>query len=93
MSDAVVTDDTKPWRRWVAPPPHGNLVFVVALLRDRRNALCISQLELDERIGAPVGMIGKYEAFIRRPSAQSLAEWAQALGCCITIAQRPSSDA
>lgn len=74
---------------WIPSPPHEALALLVGDLIKRRQSLGMSQIELDERIGTPVGLIGKYEAFIRRPSAQALAEWAQALGGYISFVVGP----
>lgn len=76
---ALEAGGAKMWRKWSPPPPHDQLVFVVSQLRDRRQALGLSQLQLDARIGWALGQAGKYECFMRRPTVQALAEWAQAL--------------
>lgn len=67
-------------------PPHPSLAALVQQLIQRRLALGLSQADLDAKIGTPAGLVGKWEAGLRRPTGQCLAEWAQALGCHLLIA-------
>lgn len=68
--------------------PGGAMAFAAGLIQqliDRRHQLGLSQLETDERIGAPYGMVAKWETGWRKPTAFNLFCWAQALDCTITI--------
>ncbi len=52
----------------------------VRLLRARREALGLSQAELDEIIGLCGGHVQKWERMVRRPTGFNLANWVAALG-------------
>lgn len=49
-------------------------------LRRRREALGISQVQLDEILGLTRGHIGRFENFERRPTGWNLCCWVFALG-------------
>jgi transcriptional regulator with XRE-family HTH domain len=53
---------------------------IIEELIARREALGISQLELDERLGNASGLVSKWECGMRRPTGFNLACWMQALG-------------
>lgn len=53
---------------------------LIADLRARRQALRLSQVTLDERLGLTIGHINKFERFARRPTGWNLSKWVFALG-------------
>lgn len=59
---------------------------VVRALIERRQALGLRQLEVDDKIGCAGGLVGKWECGDRRASLVSLIMWAEALGCRIALA-------
>jgi transcriptional regulator with XRE-family HTH domain len=59
---------------------------IVAALIERRQALGLRQLEVDDKIGCAGGLVGKWECGDRRASLVSLVMWAEALGCRIALA-------
>lgn len=58
---------------------------IVAALIERRRALGLRQLELDDKIGCAGGLVGKWECGDRKASLVSLVMWAEALGCQIAL--------
>jgi transcriptional regulator with XRE-family HTH domain len=64
------------------PRPRQHLVQA---LKQRRNELGWSLIETDRRLGFAEGLVSKWECGDRRPSLSSLAAWATALGCRITV--------
>jgi transcriptional regulator with XRE-family HTH domain len=69
----------------VATTEHVHYSTLIAALRARRQALGLSQTELEERLGLTRGHLGKYENGIRRPTGWNLSNWALALGCHLTL--------
>jgi transcriptional regulator with XRE-family HTH domain len=59
---------------------------IVQALIERRQALGLRQLEVDDKIGCAGGLVGKWECGDRRASLVSLVMWAEALGCRIALA-------
>jgi transcriptional regulator with XRE-family HTH domain len=58
---------------------------LVSALRQRREELGLSQVDVDEKIGVTRGQCGKWELHERRPRAFLLACWADALDVELTI--------
>lgn len=54
--------------------------LLIAKLRARREALGLSQVQLDEILGLTRGHIGRFENLERRPTGWNLCNWVFALG-------------
>jgi transcriptional regulator with XRE-family HTH domain len=65
---------------------------LMAALRARRQALGLSQIALEERLGFTRGHIGKYETGIRRPTGWNLSNWVLALGGVLTATFKENTD-
>lgn len=53
---------------------------LIEKLRTRREALGMSQVQLDEILGLTRGHIGRFENYERRPTGWNLCNWVFALG-------------
>lgn len=73
-------------------PPCRPVAPVIALLRQRRESLGISQEDMEERIGVTRGLVQKWETGVRQPSAFLLTCYAEALGGSLVLAA-PASPA
>lgn len=66
--------------------PHGDLLrsFIA-----RRKQLGFTQSLLDVKVGWADGYAGKVEACMRSPRLLTVCEWAEALGCRLTLKPAP----
>lgn len=69
------------------------LVGAVDRLAERRRAIGLSQLALEDRAGFPQGRVAHWESGRCHPSVASLIIWAEALGCRLVLGGSPVPDA
>lgn len=70
----------------------GEYGALVRSLAERRRALGLSQVELDEKIGATEGQVAKWESGARRPSPFLLLCWVSSLGLCLGVFLAPAGE-
>jgi transcriptional regulator with XRE-family HTH domain len=58
---------------------------LIAKLVDRRRALGISQIELDDLIGVSDGYVAKWERLLKIPTPYFFTLWAHALGVTLDV--------
>lgn len=61
---------------------------IVNKLAQEREKLGLTQGELDRKIYGDGKGVGKYESDYRSPTLPKLIEWAEALGCEVTIVRK-----
>lgn len=63
---------------------------LVAFLRQRRIGLGLSQREVARHAGFAPSLLSDYENGVHEPTLSKLIDWADALGCDVTLTVRPA---